>query len=136
MTTRSATTAAPSTSTASGDPPRKLELAIARLLNIGALASVLLLAIGVVLAAAAGLSPIDGSVPPFDPARILSDILALRPEGFLWLGLVVVIATPASRVLASLIGFSAAREWLMALISLAVVLVIAASVALSSIEGP
>ena len=91
-------------------PPRQLELAIARLLNIGAYTSVLLLAIGVLLAAAAGISPLDGSLPPFDPAEIVPDILALQPEGFLWLGLVVVIATPASRVLASLIGFAATRE--------------------------
>jgi uncharacterized membrane protein len=114
---------------------RELELAIARLLNVGALASVLLLATGVILAAAAGISPLDGSVPPFDPAQIVPDILALRPEGFLWLGLVFVIATPASRVIASLIGFASTREWLMALVSLAVLAVIAASVALSSIEG-
>jgi uncharacterized membrane protein len=115
--------------------PRELELVIARLLNIGALTSVTLLAIGVVLAAANGLSPIDSTLPPFDPSQIIPRLLALEPEGFLWLGLVFVIATPASRVLASLIGFAAAREWLMALISLAVLLVIATGVALSTIEG-
>ena len=116
-------------------PPRELELAIARLLNIGALASVLLLAVGVLLAAGAGLAPIESTLPPFDPARIVPDILALKPEGFLWLGLVFVIATPASRVIASLIGFASTREWLMALISLAVLLVIVAGVGLSTIEG-
>ena len=119
MTTPSARTAAPVPS-AQDAPPRELELAIARLLNIGAITSVLLLATGVVLAAAAGIDPITGTLPPFDLSQIVPDIVALQPEGFLWLGLVVVIATPASRVIASLIGFAAAREWLMASVSLAV----------------
>jgi uncharacterized membrane protein len=114
--------------------PRQLELAIARLLNVGVITSIALLAIGVVLAIAAGVSPVDAGLPPFDLARIPADILALRPEGFLWLGLVFVMLTPASRVVASAVGFSMTREWLMVLISIAVLIVIATGVILSVVE--
>ena len=49
---------------------------------------------------AAGISPLDPGWPPLDVAAIPSDLLALRPEGFLWLGLLVTIATPLLRVMA------------------------------------
>jgi uncharacterized membrane protein len=111
-----------------------LELGIARLLNIGALASVLLLAIGVALMLAAGRSPLDAALLPFDLSRIPADLIALRPEGFLELGLLVVLATPASRVIASLIGFTATRERDLAAISLGVLIIIAAGVVLSRLE--
>lgn len=110
---------------------RRLELLIARLLNVGALASVTLLAIGVVLLMLAGRSPLDAADQTIDFARIPADVLALRPEGFLWLGLLVVLATPASRVTASLIGFAATRDRAMALVSLGVLTVIALGIALS-----
>lgn len=110
---------------------RRLELVIARLLNLGALASVVLLAIGVGLLMVAGRSPLDAADQTIDLARIPADVLALRPEGFLWLGLLVVLATPASRVTASLIGFAAVRDRAMALVSVGVLAVIALGIALS-----
>jgi uncharacterized membrane protein len=114
---------------------RDLELAIARLLNIGALASVLLLGVGVGLAAATGRSPLDEPQLPFDLSRIPADLVALRPEGFLVLGLVFVLATPASRVLASLIGFATTKERDLALVSLGVLAIIATGVLLSIVEA-
>ena len=117
--------------TAPAEARRDLELAIARLLNLGTLTSVLLLAIGVGLMLAAGRSPLDAGFPPFDLARIPSDVAALRPEGFLWLGLVAVIATPTSRVIAALIGFVTGDERQMALISVGVLAIIAIGVVLS-----
>ncbi|MBM4407581.1 MAG: DUF1634 domain-containing protein [Chloroflexi bacterium] len=112
-------------------PGRRLELLIARLLNLGALASVTLLAIGVVLMALAGRSPLEPADQSLDLAMIPADILALRPEGFLWLGLIVVLATPASRVAASVIGFAAQRDRTMTLVSAGVLAVIAVGIALS-----
>lgn len=110
---------------------RRLELLIARLLNLGALASVTLLAIGVILLTLAGRSPLDAADQAIDFARIPADIQALRPEGFLWLGLVVVLATPTSRVMASAIGFAAQRDRAMALVSVGVLVVIVVGIALS-----
>ena len=117
--------------TAPAEARRDLELAIARLLNIGTLTSVLLLAIGVLLMLAAGRSPLDPVFPPFDLARIPGDLVALRPEGFLWLGLLAVIATPTSRVIATLIGFATSNERQLALISIGVLVIIAIGVVLS-----
>jgi uncharacterized membrane protein len=108
-----------------------LDLAVARLLRAGILAAVALLAVGVVLMATSGRSPLDRPFPSFDLARIPSDIVALRPEGFLWLGLGAVILTPISRVTASLAGYVRGGDRSMALISIAILGVIAASIVIS-----
>jgi uncharacterized membrane protein len=108
----------------------ELELTIARLLTIGTYASIALLAAGVAAMIATGRSPLDVA-PGFDPARIPADLAALRPEGFLWLGLLVVIATPSARVAASLIGFARRSERGMTVVSALILAVIAVSVVLA-----
>jgi uncharacterized membrane protein len=110
-----------------------LDLTVARLLGAGTLFSVGLLAIGVFLMALAGQSPLDVAFPPLNLGRIVSDIVALRPAGFLWLGLIAVILTPVSRVTASLVGYFRVADRSMVLISLSILGVIAASVVISSI---
>jgi hypothetical protein len=65
---------------------RSLESSIARLLTAGTYVSVALIAIGVVALAAAGTSPLDGA-PAFDLTRLVPDLVALQPAGFLWLGI-------------------------------------------------
>jgi uncharacterized membrane protein len=107
---------------------RGLEGRVARVLTVGTLLAVGLLVIGSVLMIAAGRSPLD-LAPPFDPARIVADLLALQPVGFLWLGLVVVIATPAARVAAALVGYGRQGERGMALVAGLVLVVIAIGVA-------
>ena len=112
-----------------------LDVAIARLLTAGTYLSVALLAIGVGLMAVAGTSPLSGG-PAFDPARLAADIAALRPEGFLWLGLIAAIATPSARVAASLVGYVRRGERAMAGVSLLILAVIALSVILATVtEG-
>jgi uncharacterized membrane protein len=108
---------------------RDLDGTIARVLTWGTYLSVGLLAVGVVLMTANGVSPLDDA-PPFQLDRIPADIAALRPVGFLWLGLLVAIATPLARVVASLVGYVAGGERRMALISVAILLVIAVGVIL------
>ena len=104
-----------------------LEMSIARVLTIGTYASVGLIALGVLAMAAAGVDPL-GSAPAFDPAGIPGDLVALRPAGFLWLGILGVLATPASRVAASLIGYLRSGERAMVGVSAAILIVIAAGV--------
>ena len=106
-----------------------LEGRVARVLTIGTLLAVGLLAIGSVLLIASGRSPLDVA-PPFDPARCLADLATLQPVGFLWLGLVVVIATPAARVAAALVGYNRQGERAMALVAGLVLVVIALGVAI------
>ena len=89
--------------------------------------AVALLGIGVAMLLVAGISPLAGG-PPFDPAQLVSSILALEPAGFLWLGILAVIATPLTRVVGAAVGFIGRGERVMAVVSLAILGVIAVSV--------
>jgi uncharacterized membrane protein len=116
------------------DPSASLEHTIARLLTIGTYLSIALLVIGLGLRLATGGGPSVG--PAFDLTRLVPDLIGLKPEGFLWLGLLVVVATPAARVAASLFGYLRRGEPRMAIIAALILLVIAASVALAvGLEG-
>jgi uncharacterized membrane protein len=121
----------------SGPPPagRDLEATIARVLRAGTYASVALIAVGVALMVAHGISPLD-TPPPLDPGGVVAGLAGLRPEGVLALGLVGIIFTPTIRVVASLIGYLEDGERRMALISLGILGVIALSVVLAiGLEG-
>lgn len=106
---------------------RGLEGTIARVLSVGTLVSVVMLAIGGGLLLASGGSPLDPA-PGFDLGRVPGDLASLAPTGFLWLGLVVVVATPAARVAAGLVGYVRTGERGMAIVALLVLIVIAAGV--------
>ncbi len=116
-------------------PGGDLDRTIARLLTRGTYLSIGLLAIGFALLVRAGIGPLDGG-PPFDLARLGGDLVALRPDGFLWLGLVAVVATPTARVVASLVGYIRRGEPRMALISTMILGIITLSVVLAKgLEG-
>ena len=86
-----------------------------------------LLLIGVLLMLAAGISPLSGG-PRLDVGSIVADIASLQPAGFLWVGLITVIATPITRVIAAAVGFGLVGEWRMVLIAVAIVGVIGLSI--------
>ena len=106
----------------------RVDSRIARILRVGTLVSIGLLTIGVAFMAVAGRSPLDGSWPALDLGRIPGDLLALRPEGFLWLGLITMLATPLVRVAAAVIEFIAGGERRMAGLGTAVLVLIAIAV--------
>jgi uncharacterized membrane protein len=112
-----------------------LDRAIARLLTFGTYVGVALLAVGVLGMVASGIEPMDPAYPTFEATAVPADILALRPVGFLWLGLIVVIATPLARVVAALVGYLRAGDRRMAAISVAILAVIALAVVLGVWEG-
>ena len=115
--------------------PAGLERPIARLLTLGTYLSIALLATGALLMLGQGTGPLSGG-PAFDPGTIAGDVVALRPAGFIWLGLIVVVATPAARVAASLVGYVRLGERMMAVVAGLILLVIAVSVALAKgLEG-
>lgn len=115
--------------------PADLDRSIARLLTVGTYASIALLVMGVALMLGTGIAPRSGG-PRFDPQSLVSDLVALRPAGFLWLGLVAVVATPAARVVASLVGYSRRGERDMMLIAGLILVVIGLSVTLATVlEG-
>jgi uncharacterized membrane protein len=104
------------------------ERAIGRMLVALTYVAVALLAVGVLLMVANGISPLSGG-PPLDVGHIADDVAALLPQGFLWLGLIVVIATPIARVVAAGIGYARAGDRLMVVVAVLIVAVIALSVA-------
>ena len=112
----------------------RLDLAIARLLSIGTYVGIALLVAGFGLMLLAGRSPFD-SPPPFNVSRLPGDLAAGRPEGALWLGLLVLIATPSARVAASLIGYRRASERGMVAVSAAILVVVAAGVLIGVVLG-
>ena len=107
-----------------------LERSIARLLTVGTYLSIALLVVGVVLMAIAGIGPLSGG-PAFDPATLVGDLAALRPAAFLWLGLIVVIATPSARVAVSGLGYARRGERAMTIVACLILFVIALSVAVA-----
>ena len=115
----------------------RLEASIARLLVAGTYVAIGLVLVGVVGMLLTGVDPLShGAPPPFELAEIPADILALQPEGFLWLGLVAVLALPLGRVVVAGVGFLAARDTRLALVSLAVLLVVTGSIVLAiGLEG-
>jgi uncharacterized membrane protein len=107
-----------------------VERTVARLLAIGTYGSVALLAVGTALILVNGVPPLSAA-PTFDPNRLGDDLVHLRAAGFLWLGLIAVVATPAGRVFASLIGYARGGERLMAVVAALILAVIALSVAVA-----
>ena len=110
------------------DTAYRLESRISRLLVAGTYLAIGLVLVGVVLMLASGVDPLTLVTPPFDLRQIPADIAAGKPEGFLWLGLVAVLALPLGRVIVAGLGFLAARDARLALVSLAVLLVVTASI--------
>ena len=90
--------------------------------------SVVLLLIGVALMIKDGISPLDGG-PGLDLAALGATLAGLEPAGYLWLGLLVVIAAPICRVIVAGIAYARDADWLMVGISVAILLVIAVGIA-------
>jgi uncharacterized membrane protein len=111
-----------------------LELSIARLLTAGTYLSIALIAVGVVGLILSGTSPLEGG-PAFDVIRLSGDLATLRPAGFLWAGLLLVIATPSARVAASLIGYARRRERAMTAVAALILIVISLSVLIVTATG-
>lgn len=105
-----------------------LEETIARLLMVGTVAGIALLAIGVALMAVNGISPDAGTFPAFEPGTVVADLVALRPEGFLWAGVVILVATPIARVIGELVTYLVRGDRVLALVALGILGVIGLSV--------
>ena len=103
------------------------ERTIGRLLIWVTYAATALLAIGVALMLASGIPPLSGG-PPLDVESLLGDLASIQPAGSLWLGLIVVIATPITRVVAAAVAFARAGETRMVAVAIAIVGVIAVSI--------
>jgi uncharacterized membrane protein len=117
------------------DDRERLDLRIARLLILGTYLGVGLLAIGIVLMLASGVDPLTTPAAPFDPASLVGDVTALRATGFLWAGVLVLMALPLTRVAIAAVAFARAGDRRMAAIAVAVLVVLAVSVVLVQAEA-
>ena len=104
---------------------------IATLLSAGTLASVAVVALASVLVVASGRTPREVRGPALDPAGLPGELLGLRPDGILWLGLLLIVALPTARVVLALVGYTRARDRDAALTAAGVLAVLALSVALA-----
>jgi uncharacterized membrane protein len=105
-----------------------VEQRIGRLLIAVTYLSVALLVIGLVLMIADGIAPTSGG-PPLDLGGVARQVVALDPAGFLWLGLLAVIAAPIGRVVVAGVAYVGDADWLMVGVSVAILAVIAVGVA-------
>ena len=121
------------------DAAYALEAAIGKLLVAGTWLAMGLVAVGVILMLATGVDPLPNPprpVPPFSLSSVAADLAALQPAGFLWAGILLVIALPIGRVIVAGVGFVAAKDWRLAMISGLVLLVVLISIgAALGLEG-
>jgi uncharacterized membrane protein len=109
---------------------RGFDSTVGRLMIAMTYVAVVLLAIGVILMIANGISPLVGG-PVFDAGVVLEELRAGIPTGFIWLGLVVVIATPIVRVAVSSVGFAREGQWRMVGVGLGILTIIAIGIVTS-----
>ena len=110
------------------------ERTIGRMLIAMTYVSVALMAVGVVLMFAHGISPLDPG-PPLDPANLVSELTSLQPGGFLWLGLLIVIAAPIARVVLAAVAYARDNDRTMVMVSIAILAVLAVAVAVAVAGG-
>jgi uncharacterized membrane protein len=108
-----------------------LEAVLGRMLTAGTYVAITLVAIGVVVMLVTGRSPLAADAAPFDVGAIPGLVGSGRPEGFLWLGLTIAIATPVGRVAGALVGFASRGERRLAAVAAAILVVIATAVVLA-----
>ena len=117
-----------------GVAPGSLEVALAHVLQVGTYVSIALVGLGTLLLLAEGGSPLAGG-PPLSAAQVVADIAALRPAGFLWLGIVGVLSTPSLRVLRAFFGFWRRGEQRLAGVALLILAVVAVGVFFGLLTG-
>ena len=105
-------------------PDPRLALALSRLLLVGLSLAILLMLVGVILAEVRTGAPIARKSSITALPRALG---ALEAGGFFDMGLLVLLATPAARVVALLVAFIRRKQWIFSGVSLVVLAVLVLS---------
>ncbi len=111
-----------------------LEPALARVLQAGTYLSIALIAIGTVLLLAGAISPLAGG-PALHLVSVAADFAAGKPEGFLWLGILGICATPSLRVIGALVGFWRRGERGMVAVAVLILAVVATGIVTGLLAG-
>jgi len=115
----------------------QLELIIGKILRVGVIVSALVTLGGGIVYLASGVTKVDYHVFRGEPislrrvADIVANAAALRPEGIMQFGIVLLLATPLARVILSAISFAIQRDVLYLVVTAMVF-----SVLLFSLLGP
>jgi len=123
-----------STRPRAGLPGGGIEAALARILQVGTYVSMALVIAGFALLVAGGVSPLDAG-QPLVLGNLGADLLAGRPAGFLWLGILGIVATPGLRVVGALIGFWRAGERRMVVVAVLILAVVGLGVVAGLVTG-
>lgn len=110
-----------------------LERTVGRLLILLTYVATALLVVGVLLMLVSGISPLSGG-PRLDLASLPIDLATLTPSGFLWLGLIAVIAAPITRVVAAAFAFARGGERGLVGVALAILVVLGIAIG-SAVAG-
>jgi uncharacterized membrane protein len=94
-------------------------------LLLGLASALVLMCLGAILGLLSPTSLVPHTTAPRD---LLNGLLHGAPVAFMSLGLMILLATPAMRVLVLLLGYLQRRRWLFAAIALLVLAVLAVSV--------
>lgn len=111
--------------------PDRTVQAVSGLLAAGTAVVLALVAAGTLLAVAAGRRALQEPGPALDVGRTIGDLIALRPEGFLWLGLLLTVALPPARVALALLGFAREGDRIATAVALAILGVLGLSTAVA-----
>ena len=104
-------------------PVRRAEHRIGRYLIAFTYVTVGLLAVGVALLFGTGMSPLAGG-PNLDLGSLIAQVVAFDASGWLWLGLLAVIATPIGRVVLAAVAYLQQGEWPMFAIAIAILVAV------------
>lgn len=104
-----------------------LDGVVHRVLIVGLALSTALMLVGIGFELARGMALPEAGL---GPGHVFPRLAALRPSGFLTLGLLVLIATPILRVVGSITAFLYERDWRFAGVAALVLLIMVASIVL------
>jgi uncharacterized membrane protein len=106
---------------------RDLNEVVHSMLIVGLIISTTLMLIGIIEGIVLG-----HAMPTVEPdlGQVLAAVRALRPSGFMGLGLLVLLATPILRVIGSIFAFMYERDWRFAGVTLLVFLIVMTSILL------
>ncbi|MGE5326115.1 MAG: DUF1634 domain-containing protein [Deltaproteobacteria bacterium] len=107
----------------------KGEIAIARVLRVGAFLSTLIMLAGVLLLVFRGRASDAAGVHFVTLRELLPKLVRLNPEAVTELGVLLLLMTPVARIVISVIGFAMERDLKYVLISLAVLGIVLFSIA-------
>lgn len=127
-------------STARRDEESRVEAAVSVILRTGVIISAAILFIGLGLLVARGEfahgTRIDAKMAyPKDIPTLIAGLSVADPASIISLGLLVLIATPVTRVAASIILFAASRDWLYVVITAVVLSILVFGIAVGAVMG-